>query len=96
MGIVEVSNDDKRWLQAELSSLIRCLNKDKNFTKKDVLECVEEAFKSDEEIEKKITEHLNEINELIDVLDAIENKKHLTPEKMLNALKILAKHKERD
>lgn len=96
MGIVEYSKDDKRLLKAELSSLVRCLYKEKDFTKEEVLQCVEEAFESDEEIAKKISEHLNDINALIDVLDAIENKKQLTPEKMLNALKILAKHDKRD
>ncbi len=96
MGVVSVSNDDKRWLKAELASLIRCLYKDKDFTKEDVLKCVETAFESDEEIEKKLTEHLNDINELLDVLDAINNKKHLPPEKLMNALKILAKHEKRD
>lgn len=96
MGIVEFSKDDKRWLKAELSSLIRCLYKEKDFTKEEVLQCVEEAFESDEEVAKKITEHLNEINELVDVLNAINNKKHLPPEKILNALRILEKHGERD
>ena len=96
IGIVKVSNDDKSWLKAELSSLVRCLYKEKDFTKEDVLQCVEKAFESDEEIAKKISEHLNDINALIDVLDAIENKKQLTPEKMLNALRILEKHGERD
>lgn len=96
MGVVSVSNDDKRWLKAELSSLVRCLYKDKDFTKEEVLKCVEKAFESDEELEKKLTEHLNDINELIDVLDAINNKKHLPPEKLMNALRILQKHEERD
>lgn len=86
MGVVSIEGP-KFLLKAELAAIIRASYSEKVLSENELEECVKRATITDEELNKRASESIKHVEDLVDILSAIVNDKKIDEEQLERVIK---------